>query len=83
MQSREDLYGRSEITIVADDDPADIQDCTVEIEIDALSQFDVDAIITEERWLHPNRVAAFRKDELAELCTQRRFTINGRVQFGA
>ena len=60
-----DLHRGAEEREVADGDAADVEHDAVEVEVDALAEMDVRAVIAVERRLHPDCVAA-RAEEVRE-----------------
>src|SRR5690606_20510127 len=66
MGRRVDLNARSEEREASNSDRGHIQNNTVEVEIDPLAQRDVDAVVTEERRLHPYRISTFAKQLLQD-----------------
>src|SRR6185437_11242212 len=63
MHRSEYLNGGPEQRVISDRHPADIQHNAIEVEVDALSQFDVGPIIAVERRLDPRCLSA-RSEEL-------------------
>src|SRR5215203_1833985 len=57
MKRRQDLDAGPEKRVTANPDAAHIEHDAVEIEVDALAQLDVRAVVAKKRGLHPDRVA--------------------------
>jgi hypothetical protein len=69
MYGGQNLNTWSEEGAISNPDAADIQNDTVEVEEDSLSQLDVPAVITIERGLHPYRIATFFEKLFQKIAT--------------
>ena len=75
-----DLHFGAEETEVADLHFADIENHAVKIEIDALTQEDVGAVVAIEGWLEPDAVATLGEELFQRLAVERLFEVQGGVK---
>src|SRR5690606_27614649 len=83
MQRREDLHAGAEQREAADAHRADIEHHAVEVEEDALAEFDVGAVVAPEGRLHPDAVAAPAEQLAQDLPPRIGFRIGGGIQRAA
>ena len=58
MDWRQDLYARTEQSVVSDSYFANVQHYAVEVKEDPSSKIDVRAVVAIEGWLHPDGITA-------------------------
>ena len=80
MHWRVDLHRRAKQCVVTDSHMADIQNHAIEIEEHTLAQLDVDAVVAEERRLHPHGVSTCAKQLTEDATPFLLLRLSGRIQ---